>query len=193
MDSTLLMLIGLWLVAIVVCLPIVIVMVTGKKKHKNLAYNKLEDLSNKIAKHDSRLQIVRSHAIDYLNSLGPVGANNMSKIQSILSSVEVLADKAHALVKSNSKKNLKLANDILDGNQSVVIEDNGKKNDYILNQSWEKDIENLLQELGTKVAEVSNNAKSTGIPTFGRQFKRETMHDLEQAGINIEEIRKDYS
>ena len=193
MDSTLLIIVGLWLAAIVVLLPIVIVTVTGKKRYKKKAYDKLEKLSSAVGKQDSRLQIVRSHAIDYLNSLGPIGAKNMSEIQSKLSNVEMLADKAHVLAKSNSKKKIKLANDILDGKKSVTIEENGRKSEYTLNDNWLNEIEDLLQELGNKIAEASNNSKDTGIPTFGRQFKRETMHDLEQAGINIEEIRKDYS
>ena len=193
MDSTLLTIVGLWLAAIVVLLPIVIVTVTGKKRYKKKAYDKLEKLSSAVGKQDSRLQIVRSHAIDYLNSLGPIGAKNMSEIQSKLSNVEMLADKAHVLAKSNSKKKIKLANDILDGKKSVTIEENGRKSEYTLNDNWLNEIEDLLQELGNKIAEASNNSKDTGIPTFGRQFKRETMHDLEQAGINIEEIRKDYS
>ena len=74
-----------------------------------------------------------------------------------------------------------------------MIQEGGKESEYTLDNSWEKEIEDLIQELGTRVAEVSKNAKNTGIPTFGRQFKRETMHDLEQVGINISDFRKDLS
>ncbi len=185
-------LIGLWILAICIAMPVLLIALTRKKSLRSRAEKKLEELGSKIAKSESRLQIVRSHAIDYINSLGPEGAENMNQINSILKKVKLVADEAQLLTQSNSSKKLKLANEILDGKKSLQIEENQtvKNEEYKLDSNWERIIEDLIQELGVKVAEVSKNSKSDGIPTFGRQFKRETIHDLEQAGINIADIRK---
>ena len=188
MDFIHLILIALFVLAI----STLITRVFGKKKLESSTTEKLNELTKNIAKHESRLQIVRSHAIDYQNNLG-AGTKNMLKIELILANLKMLADKVDELNKSKSRRKLKYAHDILEGQKSIKIDKNEKNIEYTLESNWEETIEALIQELGVKIAEVSQNSKTTGIPTYGRQYKRETIHDLEQAGINISEIRKDYS
>lgn len=183
-----------WLLAIGMALPVVISRVKMKQQAKQRAQAKLNDLVGTIGEFDSRLQIVRAHAIDYLNSLGSDGARQMSEIQTLLTKIQLVADQVKNLLETESFGNMKLAEKILDGEEAIFLEDSGSGNpsnwEFRLEDKWSKNIENLLQELGTNVASASQSAKNIGIPTFGRQFKRETIHDLKEAGIDISALRE---
>lgn len=182
-----------WLFAICMALPVVLSRVKMKKLTRERTKVKLNSLVGTISEFDSRLQIVRAHAIDYLNSLGSDGARQMSEIQSLLVKIQVVADQAQNLLETESFGNIKLAERIMDGQEPIILEDSGVGNpsnwEFRLKNDWSKEIEALLQALGANVANASKSAKNIGIPSFGRQFKRETIHDLKEAGIDIMALR----
>jgi hypothetical protein len=182
-----------WAFAIGLSLPVFLNRRKAKKSAKQRAEKKLEKIVGRVSEFDSRLQIVRSHAIDYLNSLGPDGARRMSEIQTLLGKIQLAADQAKNLLESESFSKMKLAEKILDGQEAIFLEDSGSGNasswEFRIQDGWNTEIENKLQELGANVASASTSAKNVGIPTFGRQFKRETIHDLKEAGIDIKALR----
>ena len=183
-----------WLLAIGMALPVVISRVRIRKQTKLRAKEKLNSLIVTAGEFDSRLQIVRAHAIDYLNSLGSDGARQMNEIQSLLAKVNLVTDRVKKLLESKSFGKMKLAEKILDGEEAIFLEDSGSDSlsnwEFRLEKQWSEKIETLLQELGVNVASASQSAKNIGIPTFGRQFKRETIHDLKEAGIDIMALRQ---
>lgn len=182
-----------WILAIALSLPIVITRAKAKKNAKIRTQIKLDNLSSSISEFDSRLQIVRSHAIDYLNSLGSDGARQMSEIQTLLSKIQLAADQARILLETESFPKMRLAEKILDGEEAIFLEDSGSGHasnwEFRIQGSWTKDVESKLQHLGALVATASTSAKNVGIPAFGRQYKRETIHDLKEAGIDIKSFR----
>jgi hypothetical protein len=182
-----------WIAAIGLSLPILFARFKAKKLAKIRTEKKLENVISTITEFGSRLQIVRSHAIDYLNSLGPDGARQMSEIQALLARIQLAADQARTLLDSESFSKMRLAEKILDGEEAIYLEDSGSGNasnwEFKIADGWNTEVEKKLQELGANVATASTSAKNVGIPTFGRQFKRETIHDLKEAGIDIKAFR----
>lgn len=182
-----------WSLAIGMALPVVFSKLKAKRQAKERTKQKLDSILGTVSEFDSRLQIVRSHALDYLNSLGAEGARQMSEIQNSIARIQLAAEQAKNLLESENFKKMKLAEKILDGKEAILLDNSGSGKaggwEYRIQDNWNEDIEQKLQDLGSNVANASKSAKNTGIPTFGRQFKRETIHDLKEAGIDISILR----
>jgi hypothetical protein len=186
-------LIGVWLLAIALLVPYLLGQLKKKKSSAARINKKLNDLNKFLGAYESRLQIVRSHAIDYLNSLGSEGARIMSEIQAQVAKIHMLTEEVNRLRGMNTISALTKAEKILDGKSAIFVQESGAGDvaswEYRLDTDWQSQLEKLLQDLGGDVASASLTAKDAGVPAFGKQFKRETIHDLKEAGIDINEIR----
>jgi len=196
-SSLPLFLIGAWLLAVVLIGPYIIAQARRKKNLSSKIKNEIEVIDKFLGVYESRLQIVRSHAIDYLNSLGSEGARIMSEIQTEAGKVKLIRDHVQKLLSKKTVSSLKKAESIIDGESSVILEQSNsneasqkgnKANEYALDLNWQRKLEQMLQDLGNNVASASNTAKKAGVPAFSRQEKRETIHDLKEAGIDISKI-----
>jgi hypothetical protein len=191
-TSVLYIIAAVWVLVLAFVIPLVLASKKKRRQAREAIEKKLDKQKQFLNTYESRLAIVRSHAIDYLNSLGSEGARIMSEMQGEVAKMNMLADEVRRLIDIGSTSALAQANKILEGKASIFIQDSGSGTasnwKFKLDKNWKKNLENLLQELGSNVASASQVAKDAGVPTFGKQFKRETIHDLKEAGIDIQAI-----
>ena len=158
------------------------------RKHQEIQseFVKVED---EVMSLSGRFSIINSHAVDYINSLGPDIAHEIYHVQKILHAANAALAEAQLLLASEDISSLSRAQALLDRHftrqQQAGIEPLPQDPDDIaykeLSEDWKREVEEELQKIGKAIASASSRATETGLPK--RRKRQSTLLSLKQIGI----------
>lgn len=165
---------------------VLILLLLKKASLKSEVYRETAMLRNRIEEFKIRIKLVEPHAADYMNSLGAEGSRAVLRLRDIISALERLIQELDNLLAYNHLGTLFEAKHLLD-TAFLSEEPEDKKEGFVtlsydtLTSKWEEEIEDLLQEVGGKIANASISAEEVGIPK--RRKRQPTLLSLYKADI----------
>ena len=146
---------------------------------------KIDLFNNKVDDYTQRLSLVETHAVDYMNSIGPEGGRLLSELRQTLGQLQDLSELVTDLAETRDLGALEEVRLYFAGqhpNQKELQNyETGQTKIFPLTPDWEQRLEYLLQLVGRGVSQASSQAREAGVPK--RSKRDSTMSSLFKAKI----------
>ena len=176
------------LIAILCAVLVLVVMfsiILKKDKLEHRVRDLFEDLLSRLHDQQERLSLIESHAVDYANSLGETGIKVLTELRDSINCVNVLLTEVESLIATKDLGALEEAQLLLTGKHpdpdSVLSAQGASRGSALLGSDWEGRLEELMQEIGSRVSSASMSAAEAGLPK--REKKERTLFSLFKARV----------
>lgn len=169
-----------------IVLALLLYLVMRRSSLEQRLTERVRAIEDHVAAYQERVQLIVPHASDYINSLGLDGNRLLDEIRVRISSIEALTQEVGSLLAAKDLGALQEAELLLDGNHPVQQRPrrnfDGTTTQYCtLPPGWDEELEEMLQQLGSRLSQASLRAAEAGIPK--RPKRQSTIFSLFKAGI----------
>ena len=176
------------LIAILCAVLVLVVLfsiIMKKDKLENRVRDQFDDLITRLRDQQERLALIESHAVDYANSLGQGGSKVLSELRDAITSITVLLTEVESLIATKDLGALEEAQLLMNGKHpdpdSVLSVQGAARGSALLGGDWEGRLDELMQEIGSRVSSASMSAAEAGLPK--REKKERTLFSLFKARV----------
>lgn len=176
------------LIAILCAVLVLVVMFSIIMKKDKLEYrvrDQFDDLISRLRDQQERLTLIEAHAVDYANSLGEGGIKVLTELRDSLNAITALMTEVESLIATKDLGALEEAQLLMNGKHpdpdSVLTAQGAARGSAILGGDWEGRLEELMQEIGSRVSSASMSAAEAGLPK--REKKERTLFSLFKARV----------
>lgn len=144
----------------------------------------LDDLEGRFKDYQKRMSLIEAHAVDYANSLGNDGLTAVAEVRETLAAIYRTITEVGSLLATKDLGAMQEAALLISGRapaEAKFLSGEAVATAGVLATDWEGRLEELLQQIGSRVSSASLSAAEAGIPK--REKRERTLFSLFKAKV----------